>query len=131
MPSLLNRFQRVVVLPLIVFLACFVIGLSWWTMQLQLGIVESDLNRTGSTTAENLAKLSLAAMERNDVDSLNDFVGLVRERETGISSISLLNSQGESMLSGGDEVSLPLDPLRQLRQRMQASATGDNETVEE
>ena len=110
--SILNRFQRVFVLPLIVLLACFVIVLSWWTIQLQLGIMESDLNRTGTATVESLAKSSLSALIQKDQESLENLVTLVKEKEAGIISVAFLNLKGDKILADGEDLNLPLDPDR-------------------
>ena len=110
MPSFLRRFQKIFVLPLIVLLAALVIGLTWWTIQLQLGIIESDLDRTGKSTAENLSKSGLAATLQNDRESLSNLVNLVKEKEGAITAVAFFNREGRLIFSDGEEIKLPMDP---------------------
>ncbi len=106
------RFRRVFVLPLIVFLACFVIVLSWWTIQLQLNISEADLNRLGTITVENLSKSSVSLLTANDFESLKNVIALVKEKEADILTVEFLDLKGKKIIGDGDDIKLPLDPDR-------------------
>ncbi len=110
---LTNRFQRVFILPVVVILACLFIGMSWWTIQLQISIAESELNRVGTATVETLAKSSFIPLIEKDREELKNLAGLVMEKEAGILSAALINLKGENIaVYGKAEIKLPLDPDR-------------------
>ncbi|OGR84927.1 MAG: hypothetical protein A2901_01530 [Elusimicrobia bacterium RIFCSPLOWO2_01_FULL_54_10] len=110
--SIINRFQKIFVLPLIVLLVCFVIGLSWWTLQLYLGIEKADRIRAGQNMVETLSKSGSTPFLNRDAESLKNLSNLVREKDKGVIATAFLNFKGQKAYQDGEEFDLPLDPDR-------------------